>query len=362
MSAPKQQLPGFWHFCWMFWMQPILLRQRLQSCGVDNPNARPLELLSAKSEKLVKHSYLRYNLLVMIMTPPLLLSFGVMAYIFLSMFLGLSVALVQPVVLTDIVNGLVFGIFFGYFLGLVGGVAVGTAVGVAIGFTLGIDKVLGLEMVTGAIYGMTGALAVRTVVGIAQSVAIEIFFGVLGSVSLGLVGMKFYGMPGGVGALLLFSFCFFGIHCYPFEVICQGLLVILQYVFHIPTLHFVPIHFYDLSYLPHPFLTQHIIHNIPIAPEVVKTTLDACGRSPGQKKVRAKVLPFLQAHELAEYIKTGGFQRAADLTGEWLPGRENAPKLLLALADTARFLQAADKALSPYHRTGHLNKAQTNQT
>ncbi|MCW5213466.1 hypothetical protein VU04_11220, partial [Desulfobulbus sp. TB] len=185
----------------------------------------------------------------------------------------------------------------------------------------------------GVAVGMTGGVAYGVAVGVAFGVAV--------------------GVAGGVA----FIFSFSGIHFYFFEAVSQWLLASLQYTLRLPTLQLAPVRYYDLSYLLHPFLTQHIIHNIPIAPELVKTTLEACDRSPGQKRVRAKVLPYLQAHEMAEQIKAERYHRTAELTGQWLPGREKAPDLLLLLADTARFLQAADKALSPYHSGNHLDKA-----
>src|SRR5437867_3520310 len=40
-SLPNKQvsvsckLPGYWKFMWMFWMQPEILQERLQNCGLD---------------------------------------------------------------------------------------------------------------------------------------------------------------------------------------------------------------------------------------------------------------------------------------------------------------------------------------
>ena len=37
MSGSTPALPGYWHFAWMFFMQPVTLHHRLKAAGVNEP-------------------------------------------------------------------------------------------------------------------------------------------------------------------------------------------------------------------------------------------------------------------------------------------------------------------------------------
>ena len=198
-------------------------------------------------------------------------------------------------------------------------------------------------------YGLSVIMPDQSTVGILAGVAGGVAVGVAIGVAIGVA----FGVAVGVSIILFL----FRIPFYPLEAVLQWLLYSLQVVFKKRTLRFAPVRYHDLCYIPQPFLADHIILDIPVDPALVRDTLDICDRVPGQRKVRAKVLPHLQAHELAQAVAEKNFAAAAELRGEWLPGREGAPPLLLCLADTARYFQAAAAAQLPYHRLDHLKKA-----
>ncbi|MCW5211494.1 hypothetical protein VU04_01115, partial [Desulfobulbus sp. TB] len=132
MSSPKQQLPGFWHFCWMFWMQPILLYQRLRACGVDDPNARPWKQWFAEEGQRAKRCYLRYQMLQLMVLMPLVVLSGAAILLYAAQFLGL------PVDISALFLKVAYGVAVGVAVGVAYGVAVGVAFGVAVGVAYGV--------------------------------------------------------------------------------------------------------------------------------------------------------------------------------------------------------------------------------
>lgn len=65
-----------------------------------------------------------------------------------------------------------------------------------------------------------------------------------------------------------------------------------------------------------------------------------------------------QARELIELIRARDFEGAVALRGKWLPGVGGASGELLGFSEAARYLGAAQDAVSPYVRIEHLKRAE----
>ena len=40
VTEGAEQMPGYWRFVWMFFMQPLTLHERLKACGIAEPEIR----------------------------------------------------------------------------------------------------------------------------------------------------------------------------------------------------------------------------------------------------------------------------------------------------------------------------------
>src|SRR5258706_12707053 len=70
-SSP--QLPGFWTFWWMSWMQPILLHQRLLECDIDVPGESVLQLWWVDdSRRTVRRQYIRHSATMLVIGTPVI--------------------------------------------------------------------------------------------------------------------------------------------------------------------------------------------------------------------------------------------------------------------------------------------------
>jgi hypothetical protein len=154
----------------------------------------------------------------------------------------------------------------------------------------------------------------------------------------------------GVGVVL----GFLRLPFYPFEWLLQAQLHLFAGRAPARALHWSPVLFHELSYLPLPFLARDIVAAAPHDPELVRRVLDVCALIPGQRRVGQAALAELQARELAELIGCGRFADALVLQGRWLPGRDPGSDLLRAFAEAARFLAAAGASHQPHRAQQHL--------
>lgn len=81
-------------------------------------------------------------------------------------------------------------------------------------------------------------------------------------------------------------------------------------------------------------------------------------RHPAQSRVDADALARARARELLELLNSRDFESAIALRGKWLPGIEGAPGELISFSETARYLAAAQDAVSPHVRIEHLERAE----
>lgn len=344
VTPAKPELPGYWHFAWMFFMQPVTLYRWLKASGIEEPNISGWKWWKRRSELAgcYRVYFLRLLfLVVLLLLASILLGLGAMQF-------GLDVNWRLKASL--IAFGAVVGVAAGVELAIVG-----VAVAASLGMTTGMadDVVLGavLGMVIGAVLGAPSI--VTGVVVVVSSVA-------LGSVTVVALAAKFTlengvttGITIGVPMLLMF----FRIPFYPLEALMQTLLFLTRGSRPERTLRFSPILFHNLSYLPHPFLARHIVATAENAPDIAIRVHNAALMSPGQRNAARRALAECQAKELAQLAQSGRFAQAAELHGRWLSGQETANPLQRGFAETARFVLAAEGASSAHIRLQHLEAA-----
>ena len=81
-------------------------------------------------------------------------------------------------------------------------------------------------------------------------------------------------------------------------------------------------------------------------------------RKAPESRVDADTLARAQARELVQMVEQRDFESAVALRGKWLPGIEGATGELVGFSEAARYLGAAQDAVSPHVRIEHLKRAE----
>lgn len=283
-------------------------------------------------------------------------------------------------------GGVAFGVAFG---GLAAGLALGVVPGVLTATTFGVaGAIAGAGAVRvaegspflvafGLVFGVTFSAAVGALVAGAMLVFIGppkkapmmafeaqgvvlagVLIGVAFGVAFGVDGGMAVGVAGGVVVGVAFSALFLRLALWPIEAALQIHLYRTQTATGRVTLGRSPLLWHDLSYLPLPFLRKHIVETAKHNPDLARLAIDRCRDVPGQRRIGRSALRELQARELVTLARQRDFAALTDLEGAWLPGKVDAPPTLLALSDVAAYLRAAQTALVPYHRLGHIANAE----
>jgi hypothetical protein len=92
-----------------------------------------------------------------------------------------------------------------------------------------------------------------------------------------------------------------------------------------------PVRFHDFSYLPLPRLRREMLA-AAVDTHLLRSVLEACRRSPGQRKTGETVLASLQAREVCQLLKSRQFSDCGELKGDWLAGLQDDDKRLQSLA------------------------------
>lgn len=414
-------LPSLTTLTWLFFMQPITLHYRLKACGIEDPDIPLLKLYLVKdASSPLKRQYMLNMLGVLLLVTPstslfTLVLFDVIGYPidFLKWIIGVIVGITFGITFS-IVFGIVVGVAVGVAVGIagsvafdlafsvvggvafsiaggvaysmvygivgsfVGGIALGSAFGIAIGIGIGVIFGTPVYFADGIALGAAGGLAFSVALSVVYGVTFgtaydttsSILYGIVGGIGVGVgVGIAAsitqdvklssqIGIAGGLSFSLFFIIAYYRIPFYLFEVIWQGCCFVLRSIFNQPTLRFAPVLYHDLSYLPHPLLTQHILLEATQAPELVRRILDACAVAPGQRRTGHIVLIRLQTVELEDMVKQRRFLDIIELQGQWLPGVKSASSILLTFRDIARYLQAADTAMTAFHSLQHIKHAE----
>ena len=122
-------------------------------------------------------------------------------------------------------------------------------------------------------------------------------------------------------------------------------------------LRYHPVLFFNLSYLPYPFLSQQIIDSASEQPQLARRVLDACSIAPGQQQNGKRALAHLRIRELSQQLQAQQLDDCVALRGQWLSGKDEAHPVLKRLNQIAAYLLAAKATSLPYQRLQHLDKA-----
>ena len=370
----KEGLPGVIGLGWWMLMKPVRLHRRLKALGVE-PNARPWVPWDQGG---VARAYLlrMVALLVLGNLVPLLVFYPLVL-------LGMQVDWWRVVV--GVAFGLAVGVTGGAIGGVAGGAAGGVAVGLAMAVTVGIafgastplfDRVekglavctaftVALTVVSRSVYGV--ALGVPVVVARGVSICLAVGAGaatwvaMASAMRVGVAPAATVGLAGGVFVALAFSLQFFRLPLTVLEIPTQFLL----YGFARSgraSLHLVPVLHHDLSYIPHPFLADHILLGADQQPDIAREVLEACAIAPGQRKAGQRALARLQARSLQRLATNQEWASLSELSGPWLPGVEGASPALLSFREVARYAAAASAHTNPRHQLQQLDQARLRLT
>lgn len=372
MMEEEAQIPGYWRFLWMFFMQPVSLHDTLEAAGIESPNAPGWRLWRQEG---AARSYLG-RVGAILGTVPLGFALGILGLLrFFGFTINLPMALVGVVggVALSVAAGVVLGVSSAIVGGVAGGVAGGVVTGVAGGVKLiaagGVVEVVAGNFVVGVVVGVIVGFVLDTFVvaysidsGVAEGSMVAsgaIALGVVVGIVVGFVGGVAVGVAMGIAVVISAWIGTFRISIYILEVPLQGILYRCENPSRPWTLQFSPVLHHNMSYLPHPFLARHVLVAAEANPALALRVLDACAIAPGQRAIGQRVLIKLQARELEKAAQGLDFGPVIDLQGSWLPGREGSDPFLLGFAEAARYLASAKAASIPYHRLQKLERAQS---
>ena len=271
-------MPGYAHFVWMFFMQPVTLHDRLEACGVYQPSIGALDWLLQPLHANYR-AYLLRLLVVLLLPVAGFLFFAVIASVFhLTLPLGKMARGVAVAVAGSVVCSVVLGMAFS--------VAFGAAFGVMFGLVFGV--VSGVE--SRLEFGMALAVAVGLAIGVGSSVERgivgDVEKGVMLGVAVGVGALMGFGIPGGWAVTLCFLGFLLQLHLYALEVLLQFLLQSFNQNNPNRSLAFSPVLFHERIYFPLPRLTDHIVaaanHDAALALRVIQATQysPGCGLLP----------------------------------------------------------------------------------
>jgi hypothetical protein len=356
-DSEKPQLPGFWNFWWMFWMQPILLHQRLGECGIDNPNASAIHIWRSDDRfRDIRRKYVvRLAAMLTLGTPTIaFLVVGILRICGVTLQPGaVEFGIVVGVtggVAVGVADGIVFGVAGGVAFGIAGGVAFGIAgdIGVGVGVSAAISVGVGVGVGAGIWVGVSVA------VGKAVHLQFAIYFGVISGIMSGFTGAS---VAVGVIVGTAVSLILLRVPILPFELIACLLSQCAARVYGDSVLRLLPVNWHDLSYIPMPGLRQQLLTEATRDPDMVRRTLEACQRSPSQREIGRVVLSILKVREWKRLIKDRSFTDASELRGNWLEGEQESDSRLRALAEVSRYLRAASIAIVAQHRSQQVKRA-----
>ena len=183
MISSDKQMPGYVSFAWMFFMQPLRLRQRLKACGIEDPDAPARQIWRDPAPDL-QREYVKRCFGILLSMIPLVLGIALLA---------------RPLGMTIDLSGVALGAALGVALGARFGFASGVVRGVAFGGAFSVIAGLAAGVASGGVQDLTGEVGVFIGVagGIAFGVAVGLIKGLTGEVNerlTGLAGGLTYGL------------------------------------------------------------------------------------------------------------------------------------------------------------------------
>ena len=250
-DCPKPQLPGFWKFCWMFWMQPILLHQRLKECGIDEPDASAIRLWRVDDS----HHPMRRQYVVRLAAMLIVISLIDLIAIAGSAVcrggvgyenLGIGILALATAIGVTTFSSVAFGVAFG--VPFLVGIVIADAIGGDVAYRAASAAALGTT------FGVVGK-KLRGVQHIMFGCLLWFVYDVLHGELTGVRG----GVSGGIAGGVAFTVAMLRIPILPIEIILSFLSRSLARVFGGSPLRFSPVSWHDLCPFPLPGLRQQLL-------------------------------------------------------------------------------------------------------
>ncbi len=290
-----ERVPGVWTLLFLLLLRPVDLHLRLHTAGILWPGGRIGQLWREQSlGSRASGVYVRRMLVLLLGVSPLLTTvvgavlwahdvplipgFGITALACSTVGLFLALTLGLPAgVLVGALGSLAMLVSYN----VVGAGAFGPKEGGAAGLVVGVC----LGLVVGVSAGSIGALDRGRVPTVNRIQLAAIVVGLAPLLAGGSVGTWHCGATVATGALATFLAMAFRLPLYLLEVLGQAVAFAVERWTGLPTLRFAPVRHHNISYLPHPFLAQHLALAARSRPHEVLEVANACLRSPGNTVV-----------------------------------------------------------------------------
>ncbi len=274
----------------LLWL-PVDLHYRLHGAGIRSPGGRVGQLWREQSEgSRAAGLYARRMLLLLLVVSPLVtVALGVAVH---SLGLSLEPGWWVSAVLCSLM---------GLFLALSSGLAAGTLMGVLasqatlVGLHAVVAGSFGPRMggvagiIMGGCLGLVGGMCAGSIGALSRGKGLSINRVQVGAIVLSLVPMVVWGMGkewhfGGAvaaSALVAYLVAAFRLQIFLVESLVQTAAFAMERWVGLPTLRWSPVVHHNLSYLPYPFLREHMMLAARSRPQEVLEVANACLKSPG---------------------------------------------------------------------------------
>lgn len=289
-DAPER-IPGMLSLFWMLLWRPVDLHYRLHGAGIRAPGGRVGQLWHEQAEgSRAAGRYVRRMMVLLLLISPLVtfvLGVGVHG-------LGLTMA---PGWLVSAVLCSVMGLFIALTTGLAAGTLMGLLASQAmvVGLHAVVGEAFGPRMggwagvVMGGCLGVVGGLCAGSIGALSRGQGLSINRVQVGAIVLSLVPMAVWGLGGAWGfggavaasALVAYLVAAFRLPIFLLESVVQAVVFALERWMGWATLRWAPINHHNLSYLPYPFLAEHMTLAARTRPLEVLDVANACLKSPG---------------------------------------------------------------------------------
>ncbi|HEX8702374.1 MAG TPA: hypothetical protein VF815_26305 [Myxococcaceae bacterium] len=289
-DAPER-IPGVWELLWLLLWRPVDLHYRLHGAGVRAPGGRIGQLWREQGEgSRAAGLYTRRMLVLLLVVSPV--STFLMGAAAQALGLPMEGSWGLSAVLCSVM---------GLFLALTTGLAAGTLMGMLaslamlVGLHAVVAEAFGPRMggtagvIMGGCLGMVGGICGGSIGALARGQGLSVNRVQLGAIVLSLVPMLVWGSGGewrfggavAASALVAYLAAAFRLFIFVAEAVVQAAAFALERWAGLRTLRWSPVNHHNLSYLPYPFLREHMALAARSRPMEVLEVANACLKSPG---------------------------------------------------------------------------------
>ncbi len=354
-ERPVPELPGYWRFGWMVFMQPLRLHELFVEWGVEPDSTWWNLCLRVRERDAVAAGLLRRVGFW---------QFGGAAALGLAS-VQVSAALIGAEPFWGLAAvAVAINLLWSATVALVPGVALGLVIAAVAPFSEVQGGSGGFEIVAGVLSGIGFAAFLSVLIATHRGSAVKLRRRAVVTLSLGLVGAAFTGVGRHAAFGVAFGFSFWtsslGLHSYAIEAPWSLVLsriarfgVLLP-----PTLsRLLPHRHNELIHFPLPGLRTFIVHAAQDHPDLARTLITEAAASVGQVRPARQALAELQARELEQASRERHYSRVAALDLQWVPTELAEGSPLAAFKAAARDLDAASTSANQHNRQQALVRA-----